>query len=133
MDIRTPKLTQIIMTGLGLLMFVLAMALNHMHPRNQGIADITHGSIYKRFGINETSGTTASFSYVSTLANISTNSKPKIDDPTSPKSDQALPTQAMADGQPDPIQADQNTDKTHSDITPAPDNNQTKKPSSETH
>lgn len=43
---KTPrKYQQALLTVMGLIFLFLVIMLNHYHPRNQGVADITHGSI----------------------------------------------------------------------------------------
>jgi len=104
------------MTGLGLLMFAAAVALNHYHPHNQGIADITHGAIYKKLGVdNASSSSLPAFGYVSPLAKVKTAPAPKLADPTvQTPSDQPGPnlTEAQPAGQTDQLQAssDQTSD-----------------------
>jgi hypothetical protein len=112
MEARTPKMTQIVLTGLGLFLFALAMTLNHFHPRNQGIAELTHGAIYKKLGISDASNSNVpAMTYVSPLPKASPKPVAKMTDPTSdsaggdPKS---LPTAAMAG------QTDQNSDDSDS-------------------
>lgn len=97
------------MTGLGLLMFLLAFALNHYRPHNQGIADITHGSIYQRFVAHQSSSTpaTASFSYVNLLPKVEPKTAAKMADPTSTSNQplsnaKTLPTMTLAGGKEDP-------------------------------
>lgn len=118
MEIQTPKLPHLIMTGIGLVMFAIAMMLNHYHPHNQGIADITH-SIYKRFGVESSSrSNTPAFAYVSTLPSVRPKPTQKMADPTVTASHPqanpaaALPTMKLAGGQTDPnaSQTDQASD-----------------------
>jgi hypothetical protein len=106
MHTHTPKLSQIIMTGLGLMLFALALMLDHYHPRNQGVAEITH-SIYKRFGVDSSASTpSAGFAYVSPVAQIKPKAKTKMPDPTTTaktaSADKTLPTILLANGQADP-------------------------------
>ncbi|MDB5161435.1 MAG: hypothetical protein JWO96_815 [Candidatus Saccharibacteria bacterium] len=103
MQIQPQKIYQIILTGLGLGLLVLAVTLNHYHPHNQGIADMTRGSLFKRLGINDASAAGSSgISYVNLLPKPAANAD-KISDPTtSSDNKEATLPQAPAAGESTP-------------------------------
>src|SRR3954469_12898051 len=79
MQIQLQKVYQLLLTAAGLAMLAIVMALNHYHPHNQGIADITKTFIYNRLGINTANGTGPSdLGYVSTLPVAPSQNKTKI-------------------------------------------------------
>jgi hypothetical protein len=45
MELRPRNHQQALLTIIGLIFLFLVIMLNHYHPRNQGVADITHGSV----------------------------------------------------------------------------------------
>jgi|GEM_PF-6999159 len=47
MQTQPNKVTQILLTAVGLFLLVLAMTLNHYHPRNEGVSTVTHNNIYR--------------------------------------------------------------------------------------
>jgi hypothetical protein len=47
MQTQPNKYTQAFLTVVGLFLLVLSVTLNHYHPRNEGIASITHRNIYQ--------------------------------------------------------------------------------------
>jgi hypothetical protein len=100
MQLQSQKPYQLFLTALGLCMFVAALVINHYHPHNQGIADITRGSLLKSIGISQASPAGGSgLSYVKLLpAPASTADTAKIEDPTTPtdNKDAQLPTVASA-------------------------------------
>jgi hypothetical protein len=78
MQIQLQKVYQLLLTAAGLAMLAIVMALNHYHPHNQGIADITKTFIYNRLGINTADSTGPSgLGYVSTLP-VAPQDKTKI-------------------------------------------------------
>lgn len=107
MHLKTPEISKAVLTGVGLAMFAVALMLDHYHPHNQGIADITH-SIYSRFNPGQGAGSaSASLTYISPLPQARPKAAPKIADPTAanaqmPAADKPLPTIVLANGQADP-------------------------------
>lgn len=136
METHTPKLSQIVMTCVGLALFAAAMMLNHYHPHNQGIADISH-SIYNRLGIGQaTSSSNATLGYIAPLPKVTVHESTKIADPTTqPTQDHNLPTVTLAGGQPDPTVKDTDSQSQNSDKSQQSDqqpNNASDKPKPDT-
>ena len=47
MELKPHNYQRMLLTFIGLALLILVLVLNHLHPRDQGVADITHGSIHK--------------------------------------------------------------------------------------
>jgi hypothetical protein len=99
MQIDPSKYSQSFLTVVGLSLLVLALLLNHYHPRNQGVADLSHGSIYKLSlkiaGLPEASPTSNIIlrsippSFSTAKAHVNTP-VPKMDDAAQPSAASAI-------------------------------------------
>jgi hypothetical protein len=103
MQIQPQKFNQIFLTGVGLILFAVAFLLNHYHPHNQGVANLTRGALFKKLGISEAATSNSSgLYYVGFLPKKTTSTPtPKMDDPTQTPANQpdqapALPVEAEA-------------------------------------
>lgn len=100
MQIQLRKIYQIVLTGVGLCLFAVALLLNHAYPRNQGIASLTHNALFQKLGISSASSASGSgLTYLSPLPKVTATPKAdKLDDPTSTTDTQSpsLPTVAQA-------------------------------------
>ena len=68
MQTQPNKYVQVFLTAIGLLLLILSILINHYHPRNEGIATITHNDIYK-MNLSVAQAPLSKFDAPSTLSN----------------------------------------------------------------
>ncbi len=86
MQIQPKSLYHVFLTLLGLLLLASVVVLNHFHPRNQGIADLSHSSIYKIAEHNSSQPTSrdSTFAYATMISTVPAKADTnKLSDPTS--------------------------------------------------